>query len=38
MKRTYRSKVLRSAHSAAEDLHAVGAMDKATMRRFDRRA
>ena len=34
-KRTYRSDPLRSLHLAAEDLHAVGAIDKATMRRFD---
>lgn len=34
-KKTYRSDLLRSLHSAAEDLHAVGAIDKATMRRFD---
>lgn len=31
----YRSDALRSLHLAAEDLHAVGAIDKATMRRFD---
>mgnify|MGYP006212086517 CR=1 FL=1 len=35
-KRAYRSDVLRSVHSAAEDLHAIGAIDKATMRRFDK--
>jgi putative transcriptional regulator len=35
-RRAYRSDALRSAHLAAEDLHAVGAIDKATMRRFDR--
>jgi len=35
-KRTYRSDVLRSAHLAAQDLYAVGAIDKATMREFDR--
>ena len=35
-KRTYRSDVLRSAHLAAQDLHAIGAIDKATMREFDR--
>lgn len=28
--------VLRSAHRAAQDLHAIGAIDKATMREFDR--
>jgi putative transcriptional regulator len=33
---TYRSDTLRSAHLAAKDLHAVGAVDKATMRRFDK--
>jgi putative transcriptional regulator len=31
----YRSNPLRSLHLAAKDLHAVGAIDKATMRRFD---
>jgi putative transcriptional regulator len=35
-KRTYRSDALRSAHLAAQDLHAIGAIDKATMRGFDR--
>ena len=34
-KKTYRSDVLRSVHLAAEDLHAVGAIDKETMRNFD---
>jgi putative transcriptional regulator len=34
-KKVYRSDPLRSLHLAAEDLHAVGAIDKATMRRFD---
>lgn len=34
-KRIYRSDVLRSVHSAAEDLHAIGAIDEAAMRRFD---
>ncbi len=33
---TYRSDVLRSAHLAAKDLQAIGAIDKATMRRFDK--
>jgi putative transcriptional regulator len=33
---SYRSDALRSAHSAAKDLHAIGAIDKATMRRFDK--
>jgi putative transcriptional regulator len=32
---TYRSDALRSLHLAAEDLHAVGALDKATLRHFD---
>ena len=31
-----RSDALRSAHLAAKDLHAIGAIDKATMREFDR--
>jgi putative transcriptional regulator len=31
----YRSPALRSLHEVAEDLHAVGAIEKATMRRFD---
>lgn len=35
-KRTHRGDTLRSAHLAAEDLHAIGAIDKATMRDFDR--
>nr|WP_254803813.1 DNA-binding transcriptional regulator [Methylobacterium sp.]USU34586.1 DNA-binding transcriptional regulator [Methylobacterium sp.] len=34
-KRTYRSDALRLIHAVAEDLHAVDAIDKATMRRFD---
>lgn len=34
-KRTYRSDALRSLHLAAEDLRAVEAIDKTTMRRFD---
>jgi putative transcriptional regulator len=33
--RRYRSDALRSLHEIAEDLHAVGAIDKATMRDFD---
>src|SRR5688572_8707828 len=32
----YRSDALRSAHLAVKDLHAIGALDKATMRRFDK--
>lgn len=35
-KKTYRSDVFRSVHSVAEDLYAIGAIDKTTMRRFDR--
>lgn len=35
-KRSYRSDVLRSVHSVAEDLYAISAIDKATMRRFDK--
>jgi putative transcriptional regulator len=31
----YRSDPLRSLHLVAKDLHAVGAIDKATMRHFD---
>lgn len=31
----YRSDALQSLHEVADDLHAVGAIDKATMRRFD---
>jgi putative transcriptional regulator len=34
-KKAYRSDALRALHLAAKDLHAVGALDKATMRRFD---
>ena len=33
--RRYRSEPLRSLHLVAEDLHAVGAIDKATLRDFD---
>jgi putative transcriptional regulator len=33
--RKFRSSPLRSLHHAASDLHAVGAIDKATMRQFD---
>ena len=35
-RKTYRSDALRSAHLAAEDLHAFGVFDKATMRWFDK--
>eukprot|EP01037_Dinobryon_pediforme_P037260 gene37260-44646_t len=31
----YRSDALGSLHSAMDDLHAIGAVDKTTMRRFD---
>ena len=31
----YRSPALRSLHEAMEDIHGVGAIDKATMRDFD---
>lgn len=34
-KRPHRTDALRSLHAAAEDLLATGAIDKATMRRFD---
>src|SRR5271157_4567515 len=33
--RRYRSPALRSLHEVMEDLHEVGAIDKATMRDFD---
>jgi putative transcriptional regulator len=33
--KSYRSPVLRSLHETMEDLYAVGAIEKATMRRFD---
>ncbi len=33
--KTYRSDALRSLHLIAEDLHAIAAIDKATLRRFD---
>lgn len=32
----FRSDPLRSAHEAAKDLHAIGAIDKLTMRQFDK--
>lgn len=35
LKTKYRSDALRSAHLIARDLHEAGAIDKATMRRFD---
>jgi putative transcriptional regulator len=35
-KKPYRSDLLRSVHSIAEDLFAIGAIDKTTMRRFDK--
>ena len=34
-KKRYRSEALQAAHLAARDLHKLGAIDKATMRRFD---
>ena len=34
-KKRYRSEALQAAHLAARDLHELGAIDKATMRRFD---
>lgn len=34
-RKKFRSDVLRSAQAAAEDLHAIGAIDAAEMRRFD---
>lgn len=34
-KTAHRSEALQSLRAAAEDLHAIGAIDKATMRRFD---
>ena len=34
-KRKYRSNPLRSLHLAAKDIHAIGALDKTTMRQFD---
>jgi hypothetical protein len=34
-RKSYRSAALRSLHEVAEDLHAVGGIEKATMRRFD---
>jgi len=33
--KTYRSEPLRSLHKAMKDIHSVGGIDKATMRRFD---
>ena len=35
MKKTYRSRVLRSVHLMMEDAHHVGAIDNKTMQRFD---
>ena len=35
-KTKYRSDVLQSVHEAAADLHSIGAIDKETMRRFDK--
>jgi putative transcriptional regulator len=36
MSKKYKSDILRSVHRAMADLHAVGAVDGATMRDFDR--
>jgi len=33
--RRYRGEALAAAHEAARDLHAVGGLDKVTMRKFD---
>ena len=35
MARQYRSDVMASIHETAENLHAAGAMDRRTLRRFD---
>ena len=35
MTRQYRSRAMASIHETAEGLHAVGVMDKQTMRKFD---
>jgi putative transcriptional regulator len=35
LRKQYRSDVLRSVHKGAKALHAIGAIDKATMREFD---
>lgn len=35
MRRQYRSKAMASIHEPAEGLHAIGLMDKRTMRTFD---
>lgn len=35
MSKQYRSSIMASIHETAEGLHAVGAMDKRTMREFD---
>ena len=35
MTKQYRSDVMASIHETAEGLHAVGVMDKQTMRKFD---
>src|SRR5262245_8730344 len=34
-KRKYRSDALRAVHATVKDLHDIGLVDKATMRRFD---
>jgi putative transcriptional regulator len=35
MKKQYRSSIMAAIHETAEGLHAAGAMDKQTMRKFD---
>ena len=35
-RKKYRSEVLQSVHEAAADLRSIGAIDKETMRRFDK--
>jgi putative transcriptional regulator len=35
MKREHKSEAMASVHEAIADLHGIGAVDKATMRRFD---
>jgi len=35
MKKQYRSRIMASIHETVEDLHAAGAADKKTLRKFD---
>jgi putative transcriptional regulator len=35
MKKQYRSRIMASIHETVEDLHAAGAVDKKTLRKFD---